>query len=100
MTLLHAKLRGRRKWLCFFLEGDDADFDGGQPKEKLQQLISLLRGPASSASVLLLLRDAEEEDAAQLSLCARNLSEQLGSVTAWLVPPLHGLHPSELLHEA
>ena len=99
-TLLHCSLK--------------ADFQDADPTPKLQQLLELMAAAAQRSerpeTVLLLLRDAEDEhgpseqqrvndciDAVQRGLAAGSTNPP--NLQAWLVPTLASLGPTELTNE-
>ena len=98
-TLLHCSLR--------------ADFEDTEPTPKLRQLLDLLaaaRGSEDDSSVLLLLRDAEDEhgpsEQRRVNSCVEAVRRGLAgasqsppSVLVWLVPMLASLGPTELTNE-
>lgn len=96
VTLLHASLK--------------TEFDSdGRPKENLQQLLSVLSAAENSSfSLLLLLRDADDDhgpsEQRRVMACVRNVAkslrpEVLKTSVAWLVTPLASLGPTELTNE-
>lgn len=96
LTLLHASLK--------------TDFEAdGRPKPGLQQLLSVLSAAENTSfSLLLLLRDAEDDHGpseqrrvvASVQSVAKSLRpEVLKTSEAWLVTPLASLGPTELTNE-
>ena len=96
LTLLHASLK--------------TDFEAdGRPKPGLQQLLSVLSAAENTSfSLLLLLRDAEDDHGpseqrrvvASVQSVAKSLRQEvLKTSEAWLVTPLASLGPTELTNE-